>query len=357
MSLRLYVGSVACDVVLEDAKKYGYGLCGFAFSDDMKEAFGLVIRGQQLNAGYFWTKGDMLYQGGEFTDAAKFSCFKINDEDGSLDYVNGLEVDGSGLCMINGTGKTLLGAEFWTGNLLSCRLNDDGSIGELKTFIHHEGSSVVLPRQECAHVHSVYPTPDGRFAVACDLGMDKLVIYKINEDSTLTPNGNCEFVKVPAGIGPRHFAFHPNRKFAYLITEMTDEILTFRFDEEKGSFTQIDRRSGLPEDFSGETMAAEIKTSADGRFLYTTHRKCNIISVFRLDPETGIPERIAGFDSFGAGPRSFAISPDGTKMAIANRDGNNVAVCEVDPETGMLGELLWKAVVMEPCTVVWREVN
>ena len=179
MSIRLYVGSVACDTPRADAEKYGYGLCGFEFNDDFSKAKGLVVRGQVLNPAYLWEKDDVLYSGCEFTDSAYFAAHRMNREDGHLEFINSVEVDGAGLCMINGSGNTVLGSEFWSGNLLSCSLAEDGSLAKLESYIHHEGHSVVLPRQECSHVHSVYPSPDGKYAVACDLGMHRIPVGSI----------------------------------------------------------------------------------------------------------------------------------------------------------------------------------
>ena len=131
----------------------------------------------------------------------------------------------------------------------------DGSLEKASSAIQHEGKSVVAKRQDTPHAHSFNVSPDNRFAFAADLGLDKVLIYKLDPaKATLTPNDPA-FVKAPAGGGPRHFAFHPNGRFAYFCNEITSAVTALSYDAAKGSLTEIQTITTLPEPTRGNSTA------------------------------------------------------------------------------------------------------
>lgn len=353
MKYRLYVGTCARDVLYADAQQYAYGLHAYELDSHGKNGEMILVYNQCLDPAFIRISGRTLYAGCEFTDNAYFAAYDINQDDGSLRLKNTLSVPGSGLCEINYFGNHLFGAEFWSGNVISCSLKEDGSIGEMKSYIQHVGSSIHPVRQKSPHVHSVYPDRSGRFLLACDLGCDRVYCYHINDDSTLTPNELCPYITVPAGKGPRHLVFSKDNRFAFLNTEITDEVFTIRFNEETGEMTLLGCVSGQYPEFTGLSKIAEIILSPDGNFLYTTHRVADYISQYSIDHETGAVKRIAQYESFGKGPRSISISPDGRLMAVANRESNKVVVLNVNSQDGSLGEKTWESIVPEPCCVCW----
>jgi 6-phosphogluconolactonase len=209
----------------------------------------------------------------------------------------------------------------------------DGSIGHVSDVRRHEGRSV-LPVQSQARAHSVTVDPNNRFAVVCDLGLDKLFLYRLDlEAQRFVWHGE---VSTAPGAGPRHFVFHPEGFHAYVINELNATITAYSYDEYQGRLRELQTVSTLPEGYEGPNACADIHISPDGRFLYGSNRGHDSIVVYRIDSVTGRLEYIEHVSTLGEHPRNFALSPDGRFVLIANRDTNNIVTFRRDAESGRL---------------------
>jgi len=220
----------------------------------------------------------------------------------------------------------------------SLPIKSDGSLEKAASAIQHEGSSVVPNRQAAPHAHSFNISADNRFAFAADLGMDKIMIYKLDPaKATLTPNDPA-FAETPKGGGPRHFFFHPSGRFAYVCNEITSAVTAFSYDAEKGSLTPIQTISTLPEETKGNSTA-EIQVHPSGRFLYCSNRGHNSLAIFSIDEKTGKLTAAGHQSTLGRTPRNFGIDPTGKYVIACNQATDNVAVFKVDQQNGKLAQV------------------
>src|SRR5436190_15205157 len=200
--------------------------------------------------------------------------------------------------------------------------------------MQHAGSSVDKGRQGEPHAHSINVSPDNKLAFAADLGLDKILIYKLDpEKGTLTANDPA-FVEIPPGSGPRHFAFHPSAKYAYVCGEMTSTVHAMTYDAEKGALKVIQSLSTLPEPVKGNSTA-ECQVHPSGKFVYVSNRGHNSVAVFHVDEATGKLTASGHAPTGGKTPRNFGIDPTGKFLIAANQDSGNVVVFKIDPKTGM----------------------
>lgn len=213
------------------------------------------------------------------------------------------------------------------------KLNEDGSLGEVTDVAQHTGSSVDPESQDRPHPHSSFFSVDGEYLYVQDLGLDKLLVYKL--DRTQHKLITAGEVKLPEGAGPRHLAFHPDKPFAYVINELNSSVSVFAYDAATGQLEALQHISTLPEGFTGENGTAEVIVSADGRFVYGSNRGHDSIVVFAVD-EQGKLTVVQHISSGGGHPRHFALTPSGRHLLVANRDNNNIVVLQRDEESGKL---------------------
>ncbi len=236
---------------------------------------------------------------------------------------------------VDRTGKHLLVANY-SGSIAVLPIENDGRLGMATSIVRHEGSSVNRERQQGPHAHCIAMDRGNRFALAADLGLDKLFVYRFDAAvGKLTPNEPAFYQTAP-GAGPRHFIFHPNGKFVYLINEMASTIDALSYDADSGKLERLQTVSTLPNDFHGPSTTAEVAIDPAGRFLYGSNRGHDTIAQFSIDGATGrlkFVERIAGG---GKTPRSFGIEPTGRYLLSANQDSDLVAVMSIDPRNGRL---------------------
>jgi 6-phosphogluconolactonase len=182
-------------------------------------------------------------------------------------------------------------------------------------------------------------SPDNRFAFAADLGLDKVLVYRFNADKgSLTPNDPPAGV-VPPGSGPRHFAFHPNGRYAYVINEMKSTVTVFEYDAGKGALRATQTLSTLPEGFTGNTSTAEVLVHPSGKFLYGSNRGHDSISIFSINPANGQLTLVGHEPTQGKNPRNFGIHPNGKFLIAANQDSDSLVVFRIDENTGRLQPL------------------
>ncbi|HEY0955729.1 MAG TPA: lactonase family protein [Roseateles sp.] len=259
--------------------------------------------------------------------------------DGSLVLLNTRPAGGSGPChvSVDASGRVLLLANYGGGNVASYSIMDDGRLGPAVSTVRHEGASVNAQRQTQPHPHAIYPGPTQARAYVPDLGIDKVMIYGLDAASgRLSPNAPAHAVTEPGG-GPRHLAFHPDGRHAYVALELTSRVAAYRVDAASGALDGFQALSSLPPGAAAEgNTAAEILVHENGRFLYVSNRGHDSIAVFAIAPQDGSLRFVAATPSGGRTPRSFGLVPGGRFLVAANQNGGNVTVFAIDPERGTL---------------------
>ncbi|HEY2841598.1 MAG TPA: lactonase family protein [Pirellulales bacterium] len=284
-----------------------------------------------------------LYAVGEVSDlggkqVGGVTAFAIDPKSGDLKKLNQKSSGGGGPChlSVDATGKCVVVANYGGGSVASLPIKPDGSLGEAASFIQHKGSSVDPARQKEPHAHSANFDPANRFAIVADLGLDKLLVYRVDpQKAKLAPN-DPPFATTPAGGGPRHLAFHPNGKFAYANNEMTSSVTAYSYDAERGVFEPLQTLSTLPADFTKENSTAEVRVHPNGKFAYVSNRGYDSIASFAIDPSTGQLTAAGHQSTGGRVPRNFNLDPSGRWLLAANQDTHNVVVLAVDEKTGQL---------------------
>ena len=266
------------------------------------------------------------------------SAFAIDPETGDLKLLNQQPSGGAGPChlVVSPQGTHVLVANYGGGSVAALPIGDDGRLGPPTSVVQHEGSSVNPRRQQGPHAHSINLDKSGRYAVAADLGLDKLLIYRFDpQQGTLTPHDPPHAAVAP-GAGPRHFAFHPGGKFAYVINELQNTVTAFAWDEETGALSERQTITTLPQDFNGQSYTAEVQVHPSGRFLYGSNRGHDSIAVFRIDQQTGRLSPVGHEPTQGKTPRNFGIDPTGRYLLAENQASDTIVIFRIDQQTGEL---------------------
>jgi 6-phosphogluconolactonase len=267
------------------------------------------------------------------------TAFVREPETGVLRPLNQVSTLGDGPChlVVDPAGRNVLAANYGGGSVVVIALEPEGRLGAHGSFLQHQGSSVNPQRQKGPHAHGVYLDAASRFAFVPDLGLDRVMIYRFDSAAhSLAPMDPPAGAGVKPGAGPRHFAFHPNGRFGYVINELDSTITALGYDATRGRLTEFQTVPTLPADFTGRSTTAEIAVHPGGRFLYGSNRGHDSIAVFALDPGTGKLTFVQHEPTRGRTPRSFAIDPTGTFLLAANQDSDSVAVFRIDAGTGRL---------------------
>jgi 6-phosphogluconolactonase len=261
------------------------------------------------------------------------SAYRI-ETDGSLTDLNTQPSGGEGPCHISlaPDGKWLLAANYRSGSCAVFPILGNGDLGEPSAIRRHSGSGPNSARQATAHTHSFNCTPDGEFALAADLGIDKILIYRI-KNGALT-SANPAFTSTAPGAGPRHLTFSPDGRFAYVSMELNGTVSAYSYAN--GSLTEIQTLPTLPDDFAGGNTVSEVCLTPDGRFLYVGNRGHESLAVFAVDSATGKLTSLSHEPTRGRHPRHFNMDPSGKFMIVANAHTDNVVVFRIDQSNGQL---------------------
>ncbi|GAB3917794.1 lactonase family protein [Larkinella terrae] len=272
--------------------------------------------------------------GGSTGDTAR--AFAIDKASHQLTLLNAQPTGGKGgtHLEVDKTGKWVIVGNYTSGNLSVLPVAADGSLGKLKEVIQHEGKSIDPERQTKPYVHSINIAPNNKDVFVPDLGTDKIMTYSLNaQTGQLTP-GNPPFTTETPGAGPRHFTYHPNGKFAYVIHEMGGTITGFTY--KNGALMPFQTISTLPDDYAGRKWCADIHISPDGKFLYGSNRAHESLAIYSINPKTGQLTLVGYQNVLGKTPRNFAIDPTGTFVLVANQDTDNITIFKRDATTGKL---------------------
>jgi 6-phosphogluconolactonase len=266
------------------------------------------------------------------------SAFSIDRATGRLTFLNQRASKGTAPCFLrlDKSGRHALVANYGSGSIAVLPIGADGRLGDASSVVQHTGSSVHPQRQRGPHAHCLVLDPANRFAFACDLGLDKVLIYRFDAATgTLTPNDPA-FASVEPGAGPRAMAFRPDGRFAYLGNEMQSTVTAFSYDANAGRLTEIQTISTLPADFSDNNSIAEVAVHPSGKYLYVSNRGHNSVAVFAIDPEKGTLTFVAHQSTGGRTPRHFGIDPSGRFLIAANQQSDTLVPHSIDPGTGQL---------------------
>jgi 6-phosphogluconolactonase len=297
---------------------------------------------------------DPLSLGPPKDHASYVSAYAIDSATGRLRLLNTIPTGGTSTCYLSmdKTGKFVLLANFGSGSISVVRANEDGSLGQQTAFVQHLGhGSPDVPVQSGPHPHTILVSPDNRYVIVSDLGVDKVFIYHFDETTGMLSPLDPPFAAVEPGGGPRRFLFDRAGRFGYQLNEMGSTLITFAWDPAQGKLTQLQELSIAPHGL--RNAGAELQISANQKYLYASNRLSRFndkdpskidrlpgtISVFAIDPEKHTLSEIRQFPSGGIMPRNFAIDPTGQYLFALNQVSNNVVQFKIDPATGMLSRM------------------
>jgi 6-phosphogluconolactonase len=279
------------------------------------------------------------------------SAFAIDQKSGNLTLINKQPSLGDAPCHISVSDneKFVLVANYLGGNVSVYPIEAGGKLGASVELKQHIGVGINKERQESAHAHSINLDNKNRFAIACDLGADKVFNYKFDDKSgKLELNQSQNFYQPKAGAGPRHFTFHQSGKFAFLINELDCTITSLAVDEESGVLTEVQTVPTLPKGFSGANTCADIHISPNGKFLYGSNRGHDSLVVYKIDEKTGSLSYVEHASTGGKTPRNFTIAPNGKFLLAANQNSDSIKVFKINEKSGKLTATVNSATVSTP---------
>jgi 6-phosphogluconolactonase len=263
--------------------------------------------------------------------------FSADKATGKLSVLNSVVSGGGGATHLTFDAdlKSMFVAHFRTGNVSWLPVADDGRLGALYSKHDNYGTGPHR-RQTSPHAHGVVVDPSRRYVLCADLGADRVFVYRLSAAThELTP-GAPPFVSLAPGSGPRHLAFHPSGKFVFLVTELSADVVSYRWDAEQGALAQVQLVPMDEPSFTGTKNGAHIQTSRDGRFVYASNRGANLMQVYSVDEKTGKLTEVQRISATGKTPWDFSLDPSGHWLLVANNASNSINVFSVDPSSGKL---------------------
>jgi 6-phosphogluconolactonase len=300
---------------------------------------------------FLYAVGEIDEFGGKKSGAV--NAFALDAKTGELKLLNQQPSGGAGPChlVIDRRGKNVLVANYGGGNAAVLPIEEGGRLGKWKVLVQHKGKGTDPSRQEGPHAHSINLDAANRYAFVADLGLDQVFVYRFDADKgrRLVENDPPSVQMAPKS-GPRHFAFHPSGRYAYVINEMASTVTAMKYDAERGVLEKIQTISTLPARHKGNSTA-EVQVHPSGKFVYGSNRGHNSIAIFTVDEETG-KLTAGGHQAEGIKvPRNFGIDPTGKFLLVANQDGDSILVFRIDPKTGALEATGAKVDVPKPVCV------
>ncbi len=336
-SYRVYVGTYTAPV--------SKGIYAFQFDPASGKAGSVELVAETTNPSFLALdpKRRYLFAANEISNyegqkGGGISAFTLDPKSGKLTFLNEVSSHGAGPChlAVDNTGKYVLVANYDSGSIAAFPVQQDGRLANASSAVQHTGHGPNAERQQGPHAHNILISPDNRFVIANDLGLDQLLVYRFDTTKgTLAPNQPA-FASVDPGAGPRHSAFHPSGKFVYSINEIAGSVSAFGYDARAGRLQPLQTISSLPPDFKGSNDSAEISVHTSGKFLYASNRGPDTIAVFAIDSAKGTLKLVESVPTGGKTPRNFAIDPTGQYLLAAGQDSNNVVVFRIDSKTGRL---------------------
>ena len=267
------------------------------------------------------------------------SAFAIQSKTGKLSLLNQVPSRGEGPAhiVLDRSGKYALVSNYDRGSIAVFPLLEDGRLGEATAFVQHKGSSVNPQRQAGPHAHAAVFSPDNRFVIVADLGLDQLLVYRFDRAAG-TLGRDPQIVRGVPGAGPRHLVFDGAGRHLYVINEMQSTVVAYGYDAANGTLGELQIVSALPKGFTRTSEAAEIDMHPSGNFLFASNRGDDSIAVFAVNAKDGTLTPVEIDSSGGKTPRNFVLDPTGAWLLAANQYSDDIAVFRVDSSTGHLTE-------------------
>lgn len=286
--------------------------------------------------------GHYLYAANEIADfddkaSGAVTSYAIDPANGYLSLANKRSSQGTGPCYVSldKTGKYVLVANYGGGSIAVLPVQKDGSLGEATDCVQHQGHSIDPQRQTGPHPHSIVVDPTNRYVFVPDLGLDKIVAYRLDPRGGKLESHPSGTVNTKPGAGPRHLVFHPNGSLAYVINELDSTITAYGYESEEGTLRKLHTVSALPTDFDGANTCADIHIHPSGRFLYGSNRGHDSLVIYKINDD-GTLTYLGNHTALGKNPRNFAIAPSGRLLLVANQDSDNIVLLAIDEMTGEL---------------------
>ena len=271
-------------------------------------------------------------------DGGGVGAFAIDPATGALTFLKRQSSCGAGPCHVSveQTGRYLVTANYTGGSVAMLPLAADGSVEPATDWVQHVGSSVNPERQGEPHGHSFTVDPANKYALACDLGLDQVLVYGLDLENGKLPPADPPFATVAPGSGPRHLDFHPNGRFVYVINEIGNTVTVFAYDQERGALAELQTIPTLPPDFTATSHTADVHVHPSGKFVYGSNRGHDSIVIYAVNDADGTLSLIGYQSTLGEVPRNFVIDPSGTFLLAANQDTDSIVTFRINSESGEL---------------------
>ena len=292
-----------------------------------------------------------------YTTGGSIAAFSFDKQTGKLSAINKQYSGGKHPCYvsIDKTGRWVFAGNYSSGSVAVLPVKANGGLDSATQVIEHAGYSVNEDRQKGPHVHATVLSKDNKFLFVPDLGIDKVMIYAFDQKTGKLSEAEAPYEITEAGAGPRHFEFHPNGNYAYLIEELTGSISVYNYN--KGRIDLLQNVSALPGDYSGPVGSADIHISPDGKFLYASNRgESNTIGIFSID-KAGRVAPVDHVSTQGKTPRNFNFDPSGNYLLVANQNSNEIVIFRRDKKSGMLTDTGKRIAVSKPVCIKWISKN
>ena len=285
-------------------------------------------------------------------------AYGIDRKSGGLQALNEQVCGSKGICHVSfdGTGKYAFAASYGSAQIFAWQVGADGRLGDLTASAQHTGGSVNRARQASAHAHQIITDPGNRFVFVCDLGMDKVMAYRLDAANGSLTAAEPAFTAVAPGSGPRHLAFSPGGQFAYVINEMGSTVNAFKYAAETGQLSELGTYPTLPAGFTNANTGAEIVVHPSGKYLYASNRGMDSVAIFGIDPVSGRLTPAGQVSTQGHTPRFMTLDPTGNYLLVGNQDSGSLVEFRVKAEDGGLAPTGQALAVNSPVSVVFVPV-
>ncbi|PKG22027.1 lactonase family protein [Niallia nealsonii] len=333
-------------------KSTSKGIYTFSLDTEEKKISAVELVAEVDNPTYLTVTTDnkFLYAVGKEGSLGGVSAFAIDSSNGKLQLLNGQYAEGASPChvSVDSNENYVLAGNYHKGTAEAYPLNkENGFVQPVSSIIEHSGTGPNTARQEKPHMHFVGFTPDENFVVSVDLGTDTVETYKLSDGDLQVVSS----LSVKPGSGPRHITFHPNGKFAYIMTELSNEVISLSYDSESGKLEELQYISTLPIDFTENSQGSAIHLSSDGKFVYAANRGHNSIAVFSANSETGELVFVERISTEGNWPRDFVLDPTEQFIVASNEQSDTLTLFERNQVSGKLTLLQTDVHAPEPVCV------